>query len=189
MFIAYNYNISIRYLKEPAFTETLVNASLRCYNLWRLKVFPICERELRRQEQGIRVKLRPIEAKVNTQHTGVRDVRFNIDSKVTDQWQKIDTQLVTWAQHTNRRGEIKALTVDLLIIYAPDGNQPAASRPSMIDQLRNELPTPSQSLELNTTPRVLAGGVANLMGLRIKLTRYWRCKKHCPNANWCYVLS
>ena len=38
-------------------------------------------------------------------------------------------------------------------------------------------------------PRVLAGGVADLMGLRIELTRHWRCKKHCPNANWCYVLG
>ena len=27
------------------------------------------------------------------------------------------------------------------------------------------------------------------MGLRVKLTRYQRCKKHYPNTNWCYVLG
>jgi len=36
VFITYNYNILIRYLKEPAFTKTLVNTSLQYYNLWRL---------------------------------------------------------------------------------------------------------------------------------------------------------
>ena len=38
-------------------------------------------------------------------------------------------------------------------------------------------------------PRVLTSGVINLMGLRIELTRHWRCKKYYSNANWCYVLS
>lgn len=47
----------IQYLKDSPFTETLVGISLQLYNLWRLQVFPICERELRRREQGIRIKL------------------------------------------------------------------------------------------------------------------------------------
>ena len=150
----------------------------------------MCTRELRRREQGVRIKIRPIEAKLNTQQTGVPNVKFNIDSEVADQWQKVDTQLIAWALYTDRRGAIKALTVDLSIVYVPDGNQPAASsRPSMIDQLRGELPTPSQSSELSMTPRVSVRGNTNLMSLRVNLTRHWRCKKNCPNANWCYVLN
>ena len=38
-------------------------------------------------------------------------------------------------------------------------------------------------------PRVLAGSIIDLIGLRIKLTRHQRCKKHCPNANQYYILS
>jgi len=33
VFIAYNYNMVIRYLKHPAFTETLISESLGLYNL------------------------------------------------------------------------------------------------------------------------------------------------------------
>ena len=36
VFITYNYNIVIRYLKDLPFTETLVGISLQLYNLWRL---------------------------------------------------------------------------------------------------------------------------------------------------------
>ena len=98
-------------------------------------------------------------------------------------------QLIAWAQHTNRCSKIKALTVDLLIVYAPDGNQPTVSYLSIIDQLHNKLPTPSQSLKLNIMPCILINGVANLMGLQIEFTRNWHCKKHCPNANWCYIFG
>ena len=187
----------IRYLKDSPFTETLVGVSLQLHDLWRLQVFPICERELRRREQGVRIELRPVEAKINTQYAGVRDVRFNvIEVEAAAQWQKVDTQLIAWAKYTDRSGAIKALTVDLSIVYAPAGNQPAASRsrvssrPSMLDQLRGEVSTPSQISELNLTPRVPPTNTAtDSMGLRVELTRYWRCKKRCPNVNWCYVLG
>ena len=48
VFIAYNCNVVIQYLKHPAFTETLIGKSLRLYNLWRLQVFPFYQRELQR---------------------------------------------------------------------------------------------------------------------------------------------
>ena len=38
-------------------------------------------------------------------------------------------------------------------------------------------------------PYILASGIKNLIGLRVKLTRHWCCKKHCPNTNWCYIFS
>jgi len=34
VFIAYNCNMVIRYLKHPAFTETLIGESLGLYDLW-----------------------------------------------------------------------------------------------------------------------------------------------------------
>ena len=60
----------------------------------------------------------------------------------------------------------------------------------MLDQLRGEVLTPSQTLEQSLTPYVLpTGGAISSIDMRIELTRYWRYKKHCLNVNWCYVLG
>jgi len=56
----------------------------------------------------------------------------------------------------------------------------------MLDQLRGELSTSLQSLDLSVPP---AGDFTDSIGLRVQLTRHWRCKKRCLNANWCYVLG
>ena len=101
-----------------------------------------------------------------------------------------------WAKHTDRSGAIKALTVDLLIVYALAANQPVASRsrvssrPSMLDQVHDEVLTPLEILEQSLMPCVPpASNATNLTGLRVELTRYWCCKKRCPNVNWCYVFG
>ena len=33
------------------------------------------------------------------------------------------------------------------------------------------------------------GDATDLTKLQIKLIRYWRCKKRCPNVNQCYIFS